>query len=125
MRKLLAIFAMGFLGGILGVRVGTVHAQSAVAFTMQGGGPHTTCATPATGSYFLCPATDGIWVSNNGSAYFQILPPVSGVTGVTSWNGQTGAVIYNAPVPPVLSVNGKTGVVVLGATATAPTVTLQ
>ena len=31
------------------------------------------------------------------------------LTGVQSWNGQTGNVVYEAPVPPVTSVNGQTG----------------
>lgn len=35
--------------------------------------------------------------------------------GVTSWNGQTGDVVYTPPEVPVQSVNGKTGVVVLNA----------
>lgn len=35
--------------------------------------------------------------------------------GVTSWNGQTGDVIYTPPEAPVQSVNGKVGAVVLGA----------
>lgn len=36
--------------------------------------------------------------------------------GVTSWNGQTGDVIYTPPQVPVQSVNGQTGAVVLDAT---------
>jgi hypothetical protein len=63
-----------------------VHAQSAQAYTMAGSAAHTTCVTPAVGSYFLCVATDGIWVSNNGAAYFQILPPTSTTGTVTSVN---------------------------------------
>lgn len=35
--------------------------------------------------------------------------------GVTSWNGQTGDVVYTPPEAPVQSVNGKVGAVVLGA----------
>lgn len=35
--------------------------------------------------------------------------------GVTSWNGQTGDVVYTPPEVPVQSVNGKTGAVVLNA----------
>lgn len=38
--------------------------------------------------------------------------------GVTSWNGQTGAVVYTPPAAPVQSVNGQTGAVSL----TIPTV---
>ena len=33
--------------------------------------------------------------------------------GVTSWNGQTGDVVYTPPIAPVQSVNGQTGDVVL------------
>lgn len=35
--------------------------------------------------------------------------------GVTSWNGQTGDVVYTPPEAPVQSVNGKVGAVVLDA----------
>ena len=35
--------------------------------------------------------------------------------GVTSWNGQTGDVVYTPPEAPVQSVNGQTGAVVLDA----------
>ena len=73
-----------------------VLAQAAQAYTMAGGAAHTTCTTPVAGSYFLCVATDGVWVSNNGSAYFQIVPPASVVAGVTSFAGRTGAVVPTA-----------------------------
>ena len=92
-----------------------VHAQGAGAGTFSGSGPHTSCTTPVAGSYFLCVATDGIWISNNGAAYFQVVAPSA---GVASWNGQTGAVTYTPPAYPVTSVNGKTGAVVIGATTT-------
>jgi hypothetical protein len=92
------------------------RAQAPQAATFSGSAAHTTCLTPAAGSYFLCVASDGIWVSNNGGAYFQLTPQAS--AGVTSWNGQTGAVTYAPPVAPVTSVNGKTGAVTIAATVT-------
>ena len=68
--------------------------QTASAVTTQGGGPHTTCLTPVAGSYFFCVATDGVWVSNNGAAYFQVVAPAA--SAVTSVNGKTGAVTIAA-----------------------------
>ena len=59
--------------------------QTASAVTTQGGGPHTTCLTPVAGSYFFCVATDGVWVSNNGATYFQVVAPVA-TAGVTAIN---------------------------------------
>ena len=96
----------------------STKAQTPAAYTMSGAAAHTTCTTPVAGSYFLCVATDGIWVSNSGGAYFQIVPPAAQTAGVTSWNGLTGAVTYSAPTPPVSSVNGKTGAVTIAATTT-------
>jgi len=68
-----------------------------------------------------CKAFEGPAVSINGAPFVKI-PLTVAPTGVTSFNGRTGAVM---PVPSdypnaVTSVNGKTGVVVL--TATAPTI---
>ena len=72
---------------IVGAERLAVHAQSAQAYTMAGSAAHTTCLTPVVGSYFLCVATDGIWVSNNGATYFQILSPAASTVGtVTSVN---------------------------------------
>jgi hypothetical protein len=80
----------------------SAKAQGPAAWTASGTGPHTTCTTPVAGSYFLCVATDGVYVSNNGGSYFQIMPPSSAVAGVTSLsvNGgtpQTGAVAISIP----------------------------
>ena len=80
---------------------------------------HTSCpAVVATLTMYCFPA-DGPYVSINGAAW-QPIPLTSGVAGVTSFNGRTGAVL---PVPSdypdaVTSVNGKTGAVVLSATTT-------
>ena len=65
----------------------------------------------------ICVVGDGVWLWQ--SATLGWYKPSAGVaaTGVTSRNGQTGAVVYSPPVqplPPVTSVNGKTGAVVLG-----------
>lgn len=88
--KEVLLFAACFL--VLGSVIDNhaVHAQAAAAWSMQGQGPHTTCLTPAAGAYILCPATDGIWISNNGAAYFQLLAPVpaGGMTSITI-NGTT------------------------------------
>ena len=95
-----------------------LRAQTVSPFQMAvGSGLHTACTVTATTTTY-CFASDGLWVSTNGGAYSQI--GVVAVTGVTSFNGRTGAVI---PVPSdypdaVTSVNGKTGTVVLGATTT-------
>jgi hypothetical protein len=73
------------------------------------------CPAPIPAYTLWCYAGDGsINRSINGAAF------VAYTGGVTSFNGQTGAITYTAPV---VSVNGKTGTVVLGATATAPAVT--
>jgi len=92
----------------------TVKAQvPANAATIVGGGPVSTCAKPATGLVFLCVGTDDIIASKNGSVPISVFSvPVA--VGVTSWNGQTGNVVYAPPAPPVNSVNGKTGAVILG-----------
>lgn len=96
----------------------TVKAQSG-AVNFLGANSGTTlalnCPTiPATPS--ICVVGDGVWLWQ--SATLGWYKPSAGVaaTGVTSWNGQTGAVVYSPPVqplPPVTSVNGKTGAVVL------------
>jgi hypothetical protein len=67
----------------------SARAQGPVAWTVSGAGLHTTCSTPVAGSYFLCVATDGVYVSNNGGAYFQIVPPstASGTLTGISVNG--------------------------------------
>jgi hypothetical protein len=88
-----------------------VQAQGPAAATISGGGPHTTCTTPVAGAYFLCPASDGIWVSNNGAPYFQIVAPAS-FSGITSISVNGGApqpgptVALTIPVNPVMTVNG-------------------
>lgn len=102
MRKLAAIFVLALLGGFLGGHL-TARAQTTVALQLTGNAPHTSCTVTASQTTY-CFASDGLYWSNAGAAYVLVATPA--VAGVTS-------------------VNGKTGVVVLGATATAPTVTLQ
>jgi hypothetical protein len=70
MKKLAIAVAFIVVAFLVGV---SLRAQSPQAYTMSGGAAHTTCTTPASGAYFLCVATDGVWVSNNGAAYFQIV----------------------------------------------------
>lgn len=114
------------------------RAQGPVAATMSGFGPHTTCTTPVAGSYFLCMATDGIWVSNNGAAYFQLLVPVAvaGVTSVQQCNlagancgtPQVGTVVLKVPQSVTVSVPLVTSAAtapVITSTAVAPSATLQ
>lgn len=72
---------------------------------------HTSCVTAA-GTTTYAFASDGLWISMNGGAFAQVQVGTP-VAGVTSWNGQTGAVTYTPPTAPVSSVNGKTGAVVL------------
>src|SRR5271156_3638674 len=79
MKRILLFSVVLILGYVIGIR-----AQSPQAFTISGGGTHATCQTPVVGSYFLCAATDGIWVSNNGAAYFQVNPPSAVPAGVSS-----------------------------------------
>lgn len=98
---------------VIGTRAQTpVPAQFSVSAAT-----HTTC-NPTVGATSYCFASDGLWVSANGGAFTQIGAAV--VTGVTSFNGRTGAVVPVASDYPdaVTSVNGKTGAVVLGATTT-------
>lgn len=113
-----------------------VQAQTPVAATLQGSAAHTTCITPVAGQYFLCLATDGIWVSNNGAAYFQLL--AAGATaGVQKVNGvapgATGNVTVScagttpatsAPVsaPPLTITGGD--LAIGGATASVPSMTV-
>ena len=62
----------------------------------------------------FCPTGDGhINVSPNGAAFVCAANCGVAANVVTSWNGQTGAVVYTPPPPPVTSVNNKTGAVIL------------
>jgi hypothetical protein len=103
-------------GFVLGVIV--THAQTPVPAQFSvSAATHTSC-NPVTGATAYCFASDGLWVSVNGGAFTQIGAAV--VTGVTSFNGRTGAVVPVASDYPdaVTSVNGKTGNVVLTGTTT-------
>ncbi len=96
-------------------------------------GSHTLCTLSVAGSSKVCQAADGVWVSENGAAYYKLGPASSG--GVTSFNGLTGAVtsasagikyseLVSTPVF-VNTVNGKkpdaNGDVTLAATTTVAT----
>ena len=91
-----------------------VRGQTTAPWQVSVSGAHTLCTTLSPlGQATYCFASDGLWVSLNGAAYTQV--GVVAVTGVSSFNGRTGAVL---PVPSdypdaVTSVNGKTGAVVL------------
>jgi hypothetical protein len=124
-RKLLAVFVVALLGGFVGarVRMPTVLAQSPNVYQITGAWVTHTACTPTVGQTTSCLVSDGLWISVNGGAFTRIDVPVA--AGVTSWNGQTGVVVYAPPASPVVSVNGKTGAVVLNATTTAPTTTIN
>lgn len=126
-------FWLGIFFLVLGFskEIAQVHAQSAAAYTMAGTASHSTCLTPAAGQYFLCVANDGIWVSNNGTAYFQITAPAAsaGITSVNVCNAlgancspaavSNGAVNLNIPTKVTVAAPSVTS------TAGAPGATLQ
>jgi len=105
MKRILAIIGIFLLGWIAHAQSTTSQIGSVVAAT------HTSCIVTASTTQ-ICFASDGLWLSVNGAAYAQVQSGAV-VTGVTSFNGQTGAIVYSPPAPAVTSVNGKTGVVVL------------
>ena len=144
MKKLMVIFAIILLVLILGPVSWRVARAQVSPVIFIGASSGTTLAancpaTPATPS--LCLVGNGVYAwQNSTTGWFPLAPATS--AGVTSFNGRTGAVVPAAndyafsqlsgvataaqvPAPPVTSVNGKTGVVVLGATAPAPTITVQ
>jgi len=91
-------------------------AQTAQAASFSGAGPVATCLTKiATDPAAMCVGTDDVVFHLPGTAGYTVslLALSKGSAGVTSWNGQTGAVTYVPPTAPVASVNGKTGAVVL------------
>lgn len=73
----------------------------AIAATIVGGGPVSTCAKPVAGLVFLCVGTDDVIASKNGSVPISIfsIQAVVGVTSITA-NGikQTGDVVL-PPIP--------------------------
>lgn len=113
-------FAIGALAQASGLWTGTAI-NNPIAATVT----NATCNAPAVGVTNICYTGTGAQISCNGGAYIpgsSCTPPAA--AGVTSWNGQTGAVTYAAPTPPVTSVNGKTGAVTIAATSSTTT-TLQ
>jgi hypothetical protein len=122
-RMLLGVsLVLAFILGAL-VKERSVKAQSISVLQVSGSyASHAACVVvPAQTT--ACLASDGVWVSLNGAAFAQV---GAGTTGVTSFNGRTGAVVPVASDYPdaVTSVNGKTGAVVISATTSATT-TLQ
>ena len=112
MRKLIALAVLLFAGRLVALH--PVHAQAGATVA----GPafeyvaaKSSCSVIATTTVFCYAADTGILQSINGAAFVQ-LQAGPATAGVTSFNGQTGAVVYT---PPVVSVNGKTGAVVLSA----------
>lgn len=101
-------FLLGIIAAVLiALLTLSAKAQGPTAATSEGSGPHTTCTTPAVGHYYLCQAIDGIWVSNSGGAYFQLVPPSVVIGGVTSVaiNGvtKTGAASFTLTTPTTVS----------------------
>jgi hypothetical protein len=94
MKTNILIAAILLLSGIELYHVRAVHAQTAGAVTFQGGGPHTTCATPVPGISQTCIASDGLYQSDNGGAYWRVIQLTT--SAVTSVNGKTGAVVLGA-----------------------------
>ena len=112
--KLLAIFGILCLGLVYTSRTKAQSGQ-VVYFGSVAGTTLTNCGTPTQPT--LCIVATGVYAWQNSTQGWFLLGP-TGSAGVTSWNGQTGAVTYVPAAPPVTSVNGKTGAVVLGATTT-------
>ncbi len=52
---------------------------------------HTSCTVVAATTQY-CYASDGPYVSINGAAYVSMLPGAPAASGVTTFNGRTGAV---------------------------------
>jgi hypothetical protein len=94
-----------------------LRAQTGAVSVQYPAGDHTLCVVvPTTTAY--CYPNDGMYQSIKGAAFTQV--GIVAVTGVSSFNGRTGAFL---PVPSdypsaVTSVNGKTGAVILSATTT-------
>jgi hypothetical protein len=93
MKKLWILVILVILADIADRHITSVHAQTAgipASFTVSGS--HTACTPIVTGVTTFCLAADGVWQSINGAAYVQ-LAPVGAASGVTSFNGRTGAVV--------------------------------
>lgn len=105
-----------FLGALLfalGAWIG--HAQTALNSPWQVGVPnastHTAC-TVTTGLTQMCLASDGMWISVNGTAYVQVQTgtPVAGVTSITVNGGvaQTGPVALTIPTKAISTTTSST-----------------
>lgn len=86
-----------------------------LAITTQGQTP-TTYTIISTGTLANCPPV----VANQTQNCFPIEGPAVSIKGAPYV-----LVPLTIPAPPVTSVNGKTGAVVLGATSSTPTITVQ
>lgn len=135
MRKYFLLVWVSFMSAALvcaiGYRLDRVHAQGPAPtyweFSVPASSTTASCPVPAPNTppaTTFCFTGDGkMTCAVNNAASFSACPGSSGpVSGVTSFNGLTGTVLYT---PPVISVNGKVGAVVLSAAASAPTVNLQ
>lgn len=90
MNRILTLVTL-LAGIIIGAQfASSVHAQTAVPFAFATtSATHTACPAVVTGTSQYCFAADGFWQSIAGAAYAQL---GASVTGVTSFNGRTGAV---------------------------------
>ena len=111
--------------GLICFAIGRTQGTGPVEMVSLGGaaGPGSCGPVAAAGNGEMCLASNGLFVSFNGGAWTQVSAGAV-TTGVTSWNGMTGAVTYTPPTAPVTSVNGKTGAVIISASTTSNT-TLQ
>lgn len=119
---LLAVAALLISYAVFGNYVPGVKAQNPVISpsyeTVAANTPHTNCPVMP-GVTAWCKASDGLWESDAGGAWFKL--GASNGTGVTSFNGRTGAVVsiagdykytdLSGSFPGVTSFNGRTGTV--------------
>lgn len=115
MRRIIIAVSIVLLGALaMAAQAPGLWTGSAVNYPVSAAITQSTCSAPAVGVTNYCTTGVGMFISCNGAAYIagvSCTPVVAG--GVTSWNGQTGAVVYNPPPAPVQSVNGKVGAVIL------------
>jgi hypothetical protein len=116
-RKFAVIILIAVVAGIyLGHQV---HAQTPSTYTIVHNGTLANCAPVVSGQTQTCFPVDGLAVSLKGAPYV-LLPLTVTPTGVTSFNGRTGAVVPAASdytfaqlaAPPTSVSCGSTGCVI-------------
>lgn len=83
---LLAVLAIAAIGNLQ-----STHAQNPDITPSQETfvGLHTGCSISVPGSTKECKAGDGVWISENGGAYFHIQATTSTVSAVLTVNGKS------------------------------------